>query len=105
MSEFRGILERESNTVDLPPGAFERLLRRRDRKQRSRRIATAALALILATAAIGAVIRAFSGAERQLPAGTVKDINPGTAGSDIGPIANLGGTLYLSADDGTHGLE
>ncbi|MGH2489711.1 MAG: hypothetical protein ACRDFR_08875, partial [Candidatus Limnocylindria bacterium] len=81
----------------------ERLLRRRDRKERRRRIGTAAVALLLAIAAVGAVVRALGGAERQLPAGTVKDINPGTAGSDIGPIANLDGTLYFSANDGRHG--
>jgi ELWxxDGT repeat protein len=35
----------------------------------------------------------------------VKDINPGSGGSNPGNLANLGGTLFFSADDGTHGVE
>ena len=53
MSELAGILERETETVDLQPGGFDRLLHRRDRKERRRRIATAVVATILAIAALG----------------------------------------------------
>src|SRR5262249_13602088 len=35
----------------------------------------------------------------------VKDIRPGIAGSAITGITNVGGTLFFSANDGTHGTE
>ena len=35
----------------------------------------------------------------------VKDIDPGSAGSNVKGIVNVNGTLYFSANDGTHGTE
>ena len=35
----------------------------------------------------------------------VKDINPGAGDSNINNIVNVNGTLYFSANDGTHGNE
>ena len=35
----------------------------------------------------------------------VKDIDPGSIGSNIKSIVNVNGTLYFSANDGTHGNE
>ena len=35
----------------------------------------------------------------------VKDINPGAGGSSPGAVTNFNGTLYFSANDGTHGYE
>ena len=35
----------------------------------------------------------------------VKDINPGAGGSSPGALTNVNGTLYFSANDGTHGFE
>ena len=37
--------------------------------------------------------------------GLVKDINPGTSGSYPGDLTNVNGTLFFTADDGTHGHE
>jgi outer membrane protein assembly factor BamB len=68
VSEITAILEDIRRQVTAGPGAFERVARRRDRKRRNQRIASAALALILAAAAIGAAIRVIGSAERQLPA-------------------------------------
>ena len=62
------LLERESTTVDLERGRFERLLRRRDRKRRNQRVAAAALAIILSIVTFVELTRAFSVAER--PAAT-----------------------------------
>ena len=35
----------------------------------------------------------------------LKDLNTATVNADIISIANVGGTLYFSANDGVHGLE
>ncbi|HKZ75584.1 MAG TPA: hypothetical protein VJ259_02865 [Actinomycetota bacterium] len=54
MSNVAELLERESRTVDLEPGEFERLTRRRDRKQRNRRVAAGVLGIaVFALAAVG----------------------------------------------------
>ncbi len=68
MSRYRTVLERERERYVLPRDAFERLTRRRDRQRRNQRILSAVLALVLAGAAIGSVVLAFRGANRQLPA-------------------------------------
>lgn len=64
MPSVAEILERESETVDLERGHFERLLRRRGRKRRNQRIGAGALAVILALASFAALTRAFSNIER-----------------------------------------
>ncbi len=64
MPSVAELLERESTTVDLERGQFERLLRRRDRKRRNQRIGAAALAIILALVSFVALARAFSIVER-----------------------------------------
>lgn len=51
MPRIEDVLERESRTVDLEPGDFERLLGRRERKERNRRIRAGALGVIVALAA------------------------------------------------------
>ena len=50
MPRIADALERESRTVDLEQGDFERLLVRRDRKHRNRRIRAGALGVIVALA-------------------------------------------------------
>lgn len=89
MPDLGSLLERESRTVEAPDD-FERLVRRRDRKQRNRRIATGALALVLAGVAIGLAVRAFQGAEHRTPA-TIPSIAPvaacpGSAPDEPGPV-------------------
>jgi outer membrane protein assembly factor BamB len=65
MPEVRTLLERESRTVDLAPGGFDRLMRRHDRRRRNHRIGSALLAIAIATATIGYAIEVFHrGAER-----------------------------------------
>jgi Tol biopolymer transport system component len=64
MPNVADLLERESETVDLEPGNFERLLRRRDRKRRNQRIGAGALAIIVALASFVALTRALHTAPR-----------------------------------------
>src|SRR5919201_6903917 len=75
MANSRATLERIGGRVPVPQPAFDRLMRRRARKQRNQRIATAVLALILAAAAIGGAIRVLRSAERQLPAHRIDRTN------------------------------
>jgi hypothetical protein len=58
MPNVRELLERESQTVDLERGHFERLTRRRDRKRRNRQIGAGVLALVVSLVAIAALVRA-----------------------------------------------
>ena len=50
MSDPRSLLERESHRFVQADGAFERLVRRRDRKHRNQRIGAGALGLVVAIA-------------------------------------------------------
>ena len=63
MTEYRTILERARDQFPAPEMPLDGVLRRRDRKQRIRRIGTAVLALAVAAVAIGGVIRAFDRAQ------------------------------------------
>ncbi len=68
MAELKTLVEREMDRAGSPSYSFVDLARRRDRKQRNRRIGTAVLALVLAAVAIGGAVRAFRGAEAPRPA-------------------------------------
>ena len=54
------LLDRESRTVDLEPGDFERLLHRRERKQRNRRLGAGALALVVTLLTAALLLRSFA---------------------------------------------
>ncbi len=68
MADLRTLVEREMDRAGSPSYSFVDLARRRDRKQRNRRIGTAVLALAVAAAAIGVAVRAFYRAEVPRPA-------------------------------------
>jgi hypothetical protein len=61
MANDRSILERQLERVELGPFTLDGFHRRRQRKQRNRRIGTAVVALAVAAAAIGGLARAFMG--------------------------------------------
>jgi len=82
MPSVAELLEREGTTIDLEPGDFERLLRRRDRKRRNQRIGAGVLAVILALVSFVALTRAFSTAER--PAGEPTPPKPPGIFSEVG---------------------
>jgi ELWxxDGT repeat protein len=60
-------------------------------------------AILLAHAALFALASAGQGAP--LTAYLVKDINPGTGSSNPGILADVNGTAYVPANDGTNGIE
>lgn len=59
MPSVADLLERQSTTVDLEPGSFERLVRRRNRRERNRRLSAGTLAVVLALVSLVALTRAF----------------------------------------------
>jgi Tol biopolymer transport system component len=60
MPSLGELLERESTTVDLDPGHFERMLRRRDRKHRNERIRAGALAILVLVVMVVGLARALN---------------------------------------------
>ncbi len=68
MTDYRSVLERDLRRVGPPAFTLDDVARRRDRRQRNRRIAAGTLALVLAAAAIGGVVRAFRVADAPRPA-------------------------------------
>jgi len=59
MPRIADVLDRESLTVDLEQGDFERLLARRERKQRSRQIRAGVVGVVVALAAVAFLVRAI----------------------------------------------
>jgi hypothetical protein len=73
MPSISELLERESTTVDLEPGDFERLVRRRDRKRRNRRIVAGVVGIAAFVAAVWIVtsVASLDRSEKSVvPAGT-----------------------------------
>jgi hypothetical protein len=60
MPSDRSLVEREIERVELHPFTLDGFHRRRQRKDRNRRIVTAVVALLVAVVAIGGLLRAFS---------------------------------------------
>ncbi|HSL78011.1 MAG TPA: hypothetical protein VK867_13785 [Candidatus Limnocylindrales bacterium] len=60
MPRIADVLERESRTVDLEPGDFERLLGRRERKERNRRFRAGAVGVVVALAVGAFLTRSLS---------------------------------------------
>ena len=91
MPRIADVLERESRTVDLEQGGFERLLGRRERKQRNRRIRAGAVGVLVALAAGVLLMRSLSSdpipadPDPQPPSGQVLELT-----------ATIGGTIEVS---------
>jgi hypothetical protein len=81
MSDVREDLRRVRWEVRPPEDAFDRFVRRRERKHRNRRTASAVVALVVAAAGIGGAVWAFRGSARS---------GPGDAGrAAAGPTVDL----------------
>lgn len=95
-------LERESQTVDLEPGDFERLLGRRERKQRNRRIRAGVVGVIVAVATAAALARSMS--SEHVPADQPKPLGAGEvllAGRSLGARDPDSGGTRTIVDDGS----
>jgi Tol biopolymer transport system component len=101
MPRIADALDRESRSVDLEPGDFERLLSRRERKQRNRQIRAGVVGVIVALAAAAFLVRAIHlevtpanpnppkqiGAGEVLFGGTARDPNTGAVRSVVDSAA------------------
>ena len=79
MSDPRSLLQRESRRFIQQDGAFERLVRRRDRKRRNQRIAAGVVGIAVFVAAIWIVTAGAT---------TDRSLTPATSGATVAP--NLG---------------
>lgn len=61
MREFRGLLDREGERFDLPPGGLERFHRRHRRRERNRALGAGVLAIALAFGGTMLAVTAFQG--------------------------------------------
>ncbi len=86
MPSVRTTLERIGDRVPVPEPAFERLVRRRDRKRRNQRITAAAIAALLALVSMSILVRSFRGTQR--PAN-----EPTPVPSPEGIFADVGGWI------------
>lgn len=91
--DTRTALDREAKRFELRPDAFERLLRRRDRKERNRRVSAAVLAIVLTLLSTAGMMRAFRNSGR--PA-----IEPSPSPVDTGIFSGMGGWIAYGNADG-----
>ena len=98
MPRIPDILERESRTVDLEPGDFERLLHRRERKQRNRRIRAGALGIIVALAMGFVFVRSLTSAP--IPANPPVEPAPAPLSGAI--AYDRQGHIYVAGLDGSN---
>ena len=102
MPRIADALERESRTVDLEQGDFERLLGRRERKQRNRRIRAGALGVIVALAMGLVLVRSLT--SDRVPADPPVEPRPAPAAS--GALAYvLDGDVYVADPDGSNAVK
>jgi Tol biopolymer transport system component len=91
-------LERIARRVPVPEPAYERLLRRRDRKERNRRLSAAVLAIVLTLLSVTGLMHAFGNSGR--PA-----IEPTPTPVDRGIFSGMGGWIaYGDAYSNTDGI-
>jgi hypothetical protein len=70
LSDTRELLQRGVGDFQPLPNAFERVLRRRDRKRRNQRIAAGVVGIVVFVAALGVVTTGFPFDQSQTPAGS-----------------------------------
>jgi Tol biopolymer transport system component len=101
MPKIADVLERESRSVDLEQGDFERLLDRRERKQRNRRIRAGVVGVIVALATAAALARSLT--SDPIPANRPE---PRPAPVPAGTLAyRLNGDVYTAEPDGSDAIK
>jgi WD40-like Beta Propeller Repeat len=98
MPRIADVLERESRTVDLEQGDFERLLVRRERKQRNARIRAGALGVIVALAMGVVLVRSLTTDE--IPANPPDELAPAPLSGAI--AYDLQGHIHVAGLDGSN---
>jgi Tol biopolymer transport system component len=102
MPRIADVLERESRTVDLEQGDFERLLGRRERKERNQRIRAGALGVIVALATGIVLVRSLT--SDPIPADPPIEPRPAPAASGTLAYA-LDGDIYVADPDGSNAVK
>ncbi|HYZ13998.1 MAG TPA: hypothetical protein VFA08_10400 [Actinomycetota bacterium] len=102
MPRIADVLERESRTVDLERGDFERLLGRRERKERNRQILAGALGVILALAMGIVLVRSLT--SDGIPANPPVEPRPAPVASGSLAYA-LDGDIYVADPDGSNAVK
>ena len=102
MPRIADVLESESRTVDLEQGDFERLLGRRERKQRNRRIRAGAVGVIVTLATGFILVR--SATSDGIPADRSVEPRPVPAASGTLAYA-LDGDIYVADPDGSNAVK
>ena len=104
MPRIADVLERESRTVDLERGDFERLLGRRERKQRNRRIGGGAVGVIVAL--VMGIIFVRSLTSGRVPADPPVQPRPAPAPAPAGTLAYvLDGDVFVADADGSNAVK
>src|SRR3954454_6579809 len=101
MPRIAAALDRESRTVDVEPDGFERLLARRERKQRKRRIRGAGLAVTVALATGIILFRSFR--PDAVPADPLIPKPPPAAAGTLAYARD--GHIYVADPDGSHAVK
>ena len=91
-------LERIARRVPIPESAYERFLRRRDRKQRNRRVSAAVLAIVLTSLSVTALMRAFGNSGRPATQPTPTPVGRGLFSGMGGWIAYGSGGIIQVMD-------
>jgi Tol biopolymer transport system component len=97
MNETRELLERTGDAFELPDRAFERLLRRRERRERNRRISAWATAAAIGIAAAVFAVRSLpTGSDRTATTPSVTPTPPAVPQLDL----TSGRHAFVELDDG-----
>ena len=105
MSDLANLLERRSQAVDPFPDGLDRLRRRRDQRQRRRRIGTAVFVLTIMAFVVGYAYQVFLRPREPVPMDRITSVNVGLLGpawslEDVHPGAAgtptvVGGRVYV----------
>jgi Tol biopolymer transport system component len=99
----RPTLERIARRVPVPESAYDRLLRRRNRKKRNQRLSAVALAIVLTLLTMTGLMRAFGNSERPAIEPTPTPVDRGIFSGMGGWIAYGYGVYYGSYGDRHYG--